>query len=90
VIGNFRITLPEGLRLASGDTTFADTITRVYPARVVRVTMMRPGAYEVRAVLAVGNEAEGEELQEADLLVRFADGVFRPRRVRLGGIRGAR
>lgn len=100
--GVVRITVPEGLALLAGDTTFTVPVGRVVPPRILKFHARGAGALEVRGSMTVAEKdsRDAAELLEVRLLlggdtdssggriseVVRAEKVLDGRRYRYGGL----
>jgi hypothetical protein len=63
------ISIPDGLTLVAGDTSFAVDVHRILPARHFTVRPQHSGTFEIRGIVAIGSTPGNADLMEVGLPV---------------------
>ena len=67
VPGHVRVSIPAGMELTGGDTSFTVPARRVLPPRVLNLRAVEDGTYGISAALSAGDETKDGQIVEAQL-----------------------
>jgi hypothetical protein len=72
------VSIPDGLALVDGDTTYEVPVTKSAPARRIRLSPERNGTFIVRATLEIANYPGNSDFDEEVLPITVTDRTMRP------------
>jgi len=76
--GRIHLTIPKGLGLVSGDTTYEELVTKMPPARQFRLKPDRSGSFEVRGTLEIDTAPGESDFLEVSLPITVDGRTLRP------------